>query len=325
MSQDAFLAKRHEVDIERNVPYGRGRVGMSSTPAWRTLALDVYRPRASSDAPANGRPGLLLAFGGAFHRGSKETDEFEGATQRNTPVAAYCHEFARRGYVAFSIDYRLVQEDPDPGTTRVIQDPDSVPTSRVDVVRRMLNLPPASARTVWAGIEAACDDMATAVTFVREHAARWGMDPGRLAVGGFSAGARTALNAVYGERAPAAAVVALSGFMAESDLRHWVRSPSEAPVLLVTAEHDLDYVAQHAEGMRRHFESAGVRHEAWRVPGADHFYPAHAPVVRVAGDTDGPGSVAAAGSSTVESVMADFLYRCLDLATLAGDPPKESS
>jgi len=314
MNPDAFLAKRHDVEVERDVPYGRGRVGVSSTPSWRTLALDVYRPRTGGDVPAGGRPGLLLAFGGAFHRGSKEADEYEGATQRNTPVAAYCRQFARRGYVAFSIDYRLVQEDPDPGTTRVVQDPAAVPTSRVDAVREMLGLPPATARTVWAGIEAASDDMAAAIAFVREQAARWSLDPRRLAIGGFSAGARTALNAAYGERAPVAAVVALSGFMAEADLRHWVRPGGGPPVLLVTAEHDLDYVAQHAEGMRRHFESAGVSHEAWRVPGADHFYPAHAPAVRVPA-----GSAGAEDPATVESAMADFLYRSLDLAALAGD------
>jgi len=313
-----FLAKRHEVDLERDVVYGRGRIGMGGEPAWRELALDVYLPRPGGPAPAAGRPGLLLAFGGAFHRGSKEADEFEGTTQRSTPMADYCREFARRGYVAFSIDYRLVQEDPDPGTTPVVGDPDSLPTSRVDVVRRMLGLPPATARMVWAGVEAASDDMAAAVAFVCAHAGRWGLDPRRLAVGGFSAGGRTALNAAYGEGVPAAAVVVLSGFMADADLERWLR-PSGPPALCFTAEHDLDYVARNADGMRRHFEAAGVSHEAWRVPGADHFYPSHAPVEPVAGAA--PQAVApdaAAAPPTVESVMARFLYRALDLAALEG-------
>jgi hypothetical protein len=124
-----------------------------------------------------------MAFGSAFHRGSKENDAFE-SEGGNTSVAEYCLRFARRGYVACAIDHRLVPEDPEPGATRVALRPERIPVSRVDVVRRLMRLPPATPDMLWRGIEAASDDMAEAVRFVRTQAASWRVDPARIALGG---------------------------------------------------------------------------------------------------------------------------------------------
>ncbi|MFM9982723.1 MAG: alpha/beta hydrolase [Burkholderiales bacterium] len=292
--------KRYAVRVTRDVAYGTAKVGVSTTtPKDRTLALDVYEPEGGPAGVA--RPALILAFGGAFHRGNKESDEFDNEGHRNTPMSGYCREFARRGYVAFSIDYRLVQEDPDPGTTPVIQDRLGIPRSRVDVVRKMLGLPPATSEMIWAGIEAACDDMVMAFRFVESNAARFGVDPARIALGGFSAGARTALNAAYGERVPAAAVICLSGFMADEDLgRHVVGGAGLPPAFIVTGENDLDYVARQFAPMTRHFGSVGVTHEAWQVPGGTHFYPATSTCVCSSGER-----------STLEEAMAAFVARSL--------------
>jgi acetyl esterase/lipase len=288
----------HAVKVTRDVAYGSARIHVNSTPKERVLALDVYEP---DGAPVDGaRPALVMAFGGAFHRGTKETDEFDNDGHRNTPVSAYCREFARRGYVAFSIDYRLVQEDPDPGTTSVISDRAGIPRSRVDVVRKMLGLPPATSEMLWAGIEAACDDMVQAFRFVQANAARFGVDPARIVVGGFSAGARTALNAAYGEKIPAAAVVCISGYMADEDLARHVNGTNPPPAFIVSGENDLDYVARQADPMDRHFSAAGVKHEAWKVPGATHFYPASSVVVGAGGQR-----------STLEAALAEFVERAV--------------
>ncbi len=287
-----------DVKVTRDVPYGSARVAVSTTPKERVLRLDVYEPAA----PAGGsRAALILAFGGAFHRGSKETDEFGEGEHRNTPIPTYCREFARRGYVAFSIDYRLVQEDPDPGDTPVIGEPSKIPRSRVDHVRGLLGLPPATMQMLWAGIEAACDDMVKAFRFVESHSKSYGVDPARIAVGGFSAGARTSLNAVYGERLPAAAVLSLSGYMATDDLqRHVAMGRQLPPAFLVTGENDLDYIAGQAQNTDRHFSRVGVPHEAWTVPGATHFYPASSPIVSEGGRR-----------STLELALNDFVQRTL--------------
>lgn len=310
---DTVPAMQPVVRITRDVVYGHARVqcrdgaeGIS-----RPLKLDVYAPAGTGDTSDMGdtgdgkaqppRPVVVLAFGGAFHRGSKEVDAFGAPDERNTSVADYCHMLAEQGYVACSIDYRLVQEDPDPGHTPVVAEPASIPRSRVDVVRAMLGLPPADDLMLWRGIEAASDDMAMAARFVAAQANAWNIDPARMALGGFSAGARTALNAVYGEKVAAAAVVSLSGYVDAGDLQRHLRGHAGAPpTLLVSAENDLDYIAKHTPAMLRSLRASGVRCEHVLVSGAGHFYPHGAAAVH---DSD--------GATTVGSAVAKFLQQVL--------------
>lgn len=298
----------HEVEIVRDVVYGHGLVHCDRPggSVAKELKLDAYLPVSPPGADAAPRPALILGFGGAFHRGSKENDSFE-AEGGNTPIAHYCLRFARRGYVACAIDYRLVPEDPDPGPTPVVMSPARIPTSRVDFVRRAMNLPPATSDMLWRGIEAASDDMAAATRFVRRQSAPWGLDPERIAIGGFSAGARTALNAAFGEKVPVAAVVSLSGFMDELDLRRHVEPGTRGPaVLIVHAENDLDYVVQATPSLVAHLRHAGLPCEHVHVPQAGHFYKAEAPAVH---DSD--------GITTVEQAIATFLHRALNTAAQA--------
>ena len=288
--------RRDDVWVERDIVFGSARVGHSdpATATSRELRLDAYLPR---DAVGS-RPALVLAFGGAFHRGSRVDDVVtEGATP-NTSIANYCRAFARRGHACFSIDYRLVQEDPDPGTTTVVHDPDGLPRSRVDVVREKLGLPPASNRQLWCGIEAAADDVASAFRFVAAQAGRWNIDPRRIAVGGFSAGARSAWNAAYGEGIDAAAVVALSGAMGTHDLAYWLAAGRALPpLLLIRGEHDLDYVRASNPPSLALCRAAGIACVEAVVPGAGHFYPSSAAV----DCSDFAG--------TVDDVIAGFLAR----------------
>ena len=296
-----YQDKGFEVSFNRDIRYGEGGIHHGTTSSTLPLMLDFYEPR---DEPSQSpRPALILAFGGAFHRGSKETDGFEVEGRCNTSIAAYCHTFARRGYATFSIDSRLVQEDPDPGTTPTILDAAAIPRSRVDAVRQLLGLPPATAGMLHAGIEAACDDMAAAFGFVSAQADRFRIDRSRIAIGGFSAGARTALGAAYGERIPAAAVVSLSGFIVSGDMTRWITPGATLPpALLVTGEHDLDYIVGQAPAMRDHFARLGLAHESWTAPGQTHFYRSDCKVVQGDGSSNG-----------LENVIAMFLFRALGL------------
>lgn len=301
-SSRPFLEPRYDVCVTRDVVYGQASVGYSCA-AWRTrpMRFDVYEPMDADGAGrAVRRPALLLAFGGAFHRGSKEDDTVDENGHCNTPVAQYCRAFARRGYVAFSVEYRLVPEDPVPGDTPVVGSPDEIPRSRVDHVRRLLGLPPATPDMLWRGIEAASDDLAMAFDFVCANATRWDIAQQRIALGGFSAGARTALNVAYGERRPAAAVIALSGYMARNDLVRHVNGQRRPPAMLVTGEYDLDYVRDNRPIIERHFASVGIPCAAYQIAGATHFYSAASPVV----DADGT-------TTSLEEAIAEFLYHNL--------------
>ncbi len=60
-----------------------------------TLKLDVYEPQGDT---ASMRPLIVLAHGGSFVSGNKSNDNV---------VTTLCTNFAKRGYVCASIDYRL--------------------------------------------------------------------------------------------------------------------------------------------------------------------------------------------------------------------------
>jgi acetyl esterase/lipase len=261
----------------RDLPYGTGRIGYGDAggPMQEVrLLLDAYLPDPAPDRPI---PGLVLAFGGAFHRGSKEDDTIARPGVTNTSIAAYCRRFAAQGIACFSVGYRLAPADPDPGDTPVLTDPDGVPTGRIAEVRQIMGLPPIGARDVARAMEAATDDVAAALRWVRAEASRFGVDPERIVVGGWSAGARAALYAAYGEGVPCAGVIALSGTMQEADLRAHLRPGLPLPpALLVAAEHDLGYVPAGAEATAAALRAAGGEARVIRVPGHDHWYPATA-------------------------------------------------
>jgi predicted esterase len=215
-----------------------------------------------------------MAFGGAFHRGSKEDDAFEVEGSTNTAIAEYCLEFAKRGYVCFSIDYRLIQEDPDPGKTISISSQDLVPRSRVDEVRKIMNLPPADNLMLWRGIEGAIDDGVSAIRWVKENAERFQIDPQKIVIGGWSAGGRIALHAAFAEKEEVAAVFSISGYMHPVDMKECMLSDTGAPSVFVSwGSKDLDYVLSQGPVFQEHFNKVGIEHTACEIQNASHFYP----------------------------------------------------
>jgi acetyl esterase/lipase len=120
------------VSVHENVAYG--------AVSGHDLLLDVYEPAESSVHP---RPAVLLIHGGGW-------TSFDKSTMRNMGKF-----LARSGFVAFSVDYRLLQ-----GTDNR-----------------------------W---PAQLDDVQRAVRWVRANAAKYGVDPDHIGAFGHSAGAQLA-------------------------------------------------------------------------------------------------------------------------------------
>lgn len=132
------------------------------------LHFDLYKPAGDT---ATGRPALIFVHGGGFKGGAKSA---------TTTVAT---DYAKRGYVTLSIDYRL-----DPGNRcQDVQDgliPDPVELA-------------AETARCEAAILAAQHDTQAVVRFARARALANGVDPNKIGVIGFSAGAVTALHVGY--------------------------------------------------------------------------------------------------------------------------------
>ena len=117
------------------------------------LLLDIYYPSAAVDTVRE-RPLVVLIHGGGFRDGERQAMEFE------------CREFARRGFVAATIDYRLGFDRRNP----------------VDFLRAVYR---------------AEQDALAALRYLGSVAMAYGVDANWVFLGGDSAGAISALNVNY--------------------------------------------------------------------------------------------------------------------------------
>lgn len=148
-----------ELDTGSAVVYATAPALVTGTP--EDLLLDWYAP-ADDDLAA--RPVIVWVHGGGFRVGNRGT------------LADTAAAYARRGYVTLTIDYRL-----DPGS--LCQDvQDEITTDPADRIRCV------------EAIAAAQHDAQAAVRWVRANAEELGADTNRIAIGGFSAGAVTAVH-----------------------------------------------------------------------------------------------------------------------------------
>ena len=195
-----------------------------------TLKLDIYSPPASDTVTS--RPAIVWVHGGSFSGGNKTSPEL--VDESNT--------FAKKGFVNASIDYRL-----EPGGCSA----GSVTQECITAIRE------------------AEQDAQTAVRFLRTHAATYGIDPARIAIGGSSAGAITALNVGYASSEnPASkvrAAVSLSGANLLSNI-----GTGDAPALLFHGTSDPLVPYQWAVNTTNQAKAAGldVFLETWQ--GAGH-------------------------------------------------------
>ncbi len=267
-----------QVRVHPDLVYGQGLVGGEQA-SERPLLMDWYQPAAATDAL---RPAVILAFGGSFVRGSKGDEHFTENGAQDSSMADYCRAIARQGFHCFSIEYRLAGERPVLATPiaaeRLMPEALAVTpqtTARIDIARQAIGLSPmddAMRAEFWQALLSASEDMEAAVNHVRSEAAHYGVDPERLALGGFSAGAITAINTAYGRHVPVKAVVSLSGstwgYLLPGHL------PAQPPALLqLVGQEDLPGVIHGSAAVARALDNVGAsRQQAW-VPGFGHFYP----------------------------------------------------
>jgi len=127
------------------------------------LKLDVYLP----DNELKNRPAIMLIHGGGF----------AGGTRKHDKIVNMANYFAARGWVAFSIDYRLKKDE---GT---------VPQEWVDY---SVNLDTNTAQRFFS-VYPAIRDAKAALRWVVANAGKYNVNTNHITVGGGSAGAGTAI------------------------------------------------------------------------------------------------------------------------------------
>ena len=141
-----------EIKVTKDLKFGEGTTLFGN---FQELFLDVYEPEGDD---LEMRPVVILAFGGSYIGGEKENLEF------------LCEAYARRGYVAVTIDYRIF-------------DGPLVPFPSADQMKNV--------------VVKSVSDMKAAIRYMRQDADTdnlFRINPDLVFVGGISAGSITAFH-----------------------------------------------------------------------------------------------------------------------------------
>jgi len=167
-----------------------------------------------------------------------------GTDRTQKYIVALSTQFAQRGYVSVAPDYRVRAEG---------------------LVDRM---PP---------LRDAVEDCRAALEWVRNHAAEYGIDPSKMAVGGGSAGGMTAVSLVAVENTDAAktarpkifALIDLWGSPAAGVMMGDV-DRNYPPTLIVHGTADQTVPFSQSEALAARLKSAGIEHELMPIAGGAH-------------------------------------------------------
>lgn len=150
-SQTRYLDDTYftNVQIDSDLPFGSN---VNDTGVTQVLHLDFYEPAGDT---VSARPLIIWIHGGGYTSGTKTDSHMQ----------LWCNEFARRGYVAASIDYRLGISGGNTGKLKAIY------------------------RSV--------QDAKAAIRYFRKYASQYRIDVNKIVLAGSSVGAFTAVHTAY--------------------------------------------------------------------------------------------------------------------------------
>ena len=165
------------------IPLYNGAAPGSETWTWNerevkvelgTIVFDVSRPTITAYVPSNPNgTAIIVAPGGAFHALAFDHEGTEVAKRLN-----------EKGITAFVLKYRLVHQD----TAHPENSIGNLMATKNFKKLDSLNAPV---------IPLALQDGLTAIKYVRQHAAEYKIDPGKIGFMGFSAGGTVTMSVVY--------------------------------------------------------------------------------------------------------------------------------
>jgi len=225
-----FKDPQFKVKVVRNLQFGSGEV-RTPKPTKRALFLDLYEP----DTTATGwkRPIMIAIHGGGFLFGDK------------SEMTSLCREFAARGYVCASINYRLVPDDP-PGDAK-------------DQYTR--------------AVMAAVSDADHATRWMEANAGRFHADTSRIFIGGSSAGAVTSMLLAYNPHLKPPHFRAVADMWGTMGPRvNWIRKGGP-PLIIIHGKEDETITVSAAEQIDARARAIGLPHETFLIDGMGHSLP----------------------------------------------------
>ena len=215
------------------------------------LYCDIYQPAGDISKK---RPCILWIHGGGFRSDSKRIQNY---------IVNYATDFAKRGFVCISIDYRL--------------------RDGVDMPSKAEEFP---------ALQDAARDANTALDWIRANAQTYNLDPSCLFIAGGSAGGRTAItvaefsgkdetaiylpenlykNKVWNKTGIIAVGILWGGL--ENEFRSWTYpflNPKSIPAILIHGELDKSIPVQNSKDLSHALSEAGISNELHIIPELGH-------------------------------------------------------
>lgn len=209
-----------KVDIEANTVYAEATNYKGQQ---EKLLLDVYKP--SGDKETN-RPAIIWIHGGGYTSGSKDS-----GIQKDLAI-----DFAKKGYVTLSINYRLGQDG-------------------------------------YAGVKDAVNDANAAYKWLIENSQEYGVDKNHIAFGGYSAGGNVVINLCFSNSKDYG--IDKKGIFAAIDLAggqkyledEYENSP---PCIIIQGTSDSKVPYSSSEDLAKNLREKGIYYTLYPIKGCDH-------------------------------------------------------
>jgi len=225
-----FKDSQFKVKVTRSIQFGTGEV-RDPSPGKRPLLLDVYQPDGADLSFK--RPAVIAIHGGGFVFGDK------------SEMTNLCREFAARGYACFSINYRLVPDDP--------------PGSAQDQYTR----------TVFAAVA----DADRAAQWIEQNAAPYHIDTARMFIAGSSAGAVTSMLLAYNPEIKTPHFRAVADLWGTMGPRvNWIKRGGP-PLVIIHGTEDDTITVSAAKQIDARAKEVGLTHETYIIEGMGHSLP----------------------------------------------------
>lgn len=196
------------------------------------LLLDIYSPAGDQE---ENRPAILWIHGGGFRVGNDKSQKY---------IVRMAMEFARRGYVCLSINYRVRHNPKDDKTGTMTQ---------------------------------ALEDVMTGLNWLKDNSKKLKVDRDQIIVGGGSAGGMIAVNLCFKnertkEKWDKNGVVGLVNLWGSPD-DSWKMSTIDSedpPTIIVHGTEDQSVPFRNTERLAEELKQAGVKYEVVAIDGAGH-------------------------------------------------------
>lgn len=218
-----------QVEIQKDILFGESTNFEGKT---EKLLLDVYAPQGDQEM---NRPVLLLFHGGGFRQGNDKTQSY---------IVRLANDFAQRGYVCVSINYRL-RTAPKEDINGTITD--------------------------------AMADAMKGLNWIRSNQKQLKIDPKKIIVGGGSAGGMLAVNFCFkdqtsGENWDKSGIIGLVNLWGspEPDYMFSTIDRQDPPIIIIHGTADKLVPYENSVQLEKELVSNQVKHELVTLEGGEH-------------------------------------------------------